>query len=214
LLADALVDLARAPVGDDFQVVVNVDLETLAADAPGTCQLACGTVLAPETARRLACDKLLVPHHGDGIRAVAAGRKTRFASKRLNRLLDQRDRGCRFPGCLHTRYLHTHHIVHWAQGGATSADNLVRLCSHHHRLVHEGGYSITGDPDGELVFQRFDGRRLRQVAARPRGSCRSLKRLNRRRGIDPTDTTLTPAWDGAGLELDWALSVLVLEQRE
>jgi hypothetical protein len=32
-----------------------------------------------------------------------------------------------------------HHIEHWADGGATSLDNLTLLCSHHHRLLHEGG---------------------------------------------------------------------------
>ncbi|WP_341351188.1 HNH endonuclease signature motif containing protein [Nocardioides convexus] len=29
-----------------------------------------------------------------------------------------------------------HHVVHWADGGATSLDNLVLLCRHHHTLTH------------------------------------------------------------------------------
>jgi hypothetical protein len=32
------------------------------------------------------------------------------------------------------------------------------LCTHHHRLVHEGGWSIRGAPDENLVFVRPDGR--------------------------------------------------------
>ena len=31
---------------------------------------------------------------------------------------------------------HAHHITHWADGGATSLDNLVLLCGHHHRTIH------------------------------------------------------------------------------
>ena len=49
-----------------------------------------------------------------------------------------RDGGCRFPGCTHDRWLHAHHIRHWANGGATDSENLVTLCGFHHRLVHDG----------------------------------------------------------------------------
>ena len=59
LLADALTDLARGRGGsddgeqaDDFQVVVNVDLESLSSDEPGTCRLTCGTALARSWSRR------------------------------------------------------------------------------------------------------------------------------------------------------------------
>jgi hypothetical protein len=38
--------------------------------------------------------------------------------------------------------LHAHDIVPWADGGPTDLDNLVSLCGFHHRLVHEGGWSI------------------------------------------------------------------------
>jgi hypothetical protein len=214
LLADALVELARGTRAGDapaeqVRVVVNVDLESLVADAPGTCRLACGTVLAPETARRLGCDQQVAAlHHKDG-RARAGAAAARFASPRLNRLLDQRDRGCRFPGCTHSRYLHTHHIVHWAHGGRTIPDNLVRLCSHHHRLVHEGGYSIAGHPAGELVFRRPDGRPLRERADSRAGSTQTLTDLNRRHGVQPDPTTITPHWHGDKLDIDWAITVLL-----
>jgi hypothetical protein len=32
------------------------------------------------------------------------------------------------------------------------------LCSHHHRLVHEGGFEIFKDNDGHRSFRRPDGR--------------------------------------------------------
>ena len=50
--------------------------------------------------------------------------------------------GCRWPGCARTRYVHGHHLVHWAQGGSTSLSNLVLLCPFHHRTVHENGVAI------------------------------------------------------------------------
>jgi len=50
------------------------------------------------------------------------------------------------------------HIRHWADGGATSLDNLTLLCSYHHRLLHEGRFAIRRDECGELYFQRSDGR--------------------------------------------------------
>jgi hypothetical protein len=37
---------------------------------------------------------------------------------------------------------HAHHVEHWADGGATSLDNLVLLCGHHHRLIHQGPWEI------------------------------------------------------------------------
>ena len=41
-----------------------------------------------------------------------------------------------------------------------------RLCWYHHRLVHEGGWEIAGNPEvGDLVFTSPLGRRLR---SRPR----------------------------------------------
>ncbi len=49
-------------------------------------------------------------------------------------------------------------MKHWSQGGETSLDNLVLLCSRHHRLVHEGGYEMRRDARGQWYFRRADGR--------------------------------------------------------
>ena len=76
---------------------------------------------------------------------------TRAIPSALRRALWVRDRGCRFPGCLHTRFLHGHHIQHWLHGGPTSLANLVLLCPRHHQLVHEGGFTIETADDGFLV---------------------------------------------------------------
>jgi hypothetical protein len=75
----------------------------------------------------------------------------------MQRALRSRDQGCRFPGCNHERFVDAHHIRHWANGGETSLDNLVLLCRHHHRLVHEGGFGVKRSADGVLRFTRPDG---------------------------------------------------------
>ena len=72
----------------------------------------------------------------------------------------ERDRGCSFPGCAHTRYVDAHHIRHWADGGETSMENTMLLCGAHHRLVHEGGYEIRKDHSGGWYFRRPDGRAI------------------------------------------------------
>ena len=67
--------------------------------AAGCCELADGTPLAPETARRLACDASIVALTERGGRTLDVGRKTRSIPPALRRALAARDRGCRFPGC-------------------------------------------------------------------------------------------------------------------
>jgi len=50
------------------------------------------------------------------------------------------------------------HVERWSAGGETSLDNLVLLCSKHHKLVHEGGFTIQRDYQNRWFFQRPDGR--------------------------------------------------------
>ena len=38
--------------------------------------------------------------------------------------------------------------------------NLTALCRFHHRLVHEGGWTITGTPGGFLTFTSPTGQEL------------------------------------------------------
>ena len=90
-------------------------------------------------------------------------RKHRLVQPALRRALEARDRGCRFPGCSHERWLDAHHVVHWADGGETSLENTLLLCSSHHRLLHEGGFAIRADANGEWQFQNARG--MRQIPA-------------------------------------------------
>jgi hypothetical protein len=78
----------------------------------------------------------------------------------LRRALFARDRGCTFPGCHRKRYLDGHHLEHWIDGGETAADNLTLLCTYHHRLLHEGAFSIEKEAEGTLRFVTADGRTI------------------------------------------------------
>ena len=164
--ADALVELASLHVTNDADadratVVVHADVALLAGDDAALAELEDGPRLAAETARRLACDCRwqLVAEDGAGD-VVRLGRTTRQIPPWLVRQLRRRDRGCRFAGCGRTRWLHAHHARHWANGGPTDPDNLVLLCGHHHRLVHEGGWSIEMHEGGRATFVRPTGQRM------------------------------------------------------
>jgi len=173
--ADALTTMAETALrhgpaalssAERYQVVVHVTAETLAEGEAGRSELECGQRLAPDTARRIACDGSLLRITDDAAgNPLDIGRKTRAVPPAMQRALRSRDSGCRFPGCNHDRFVDAHHIRHWANGGETSLDNLALLCRRHHRLVHEGGFGVERIADGALRFTRPDGR---VIAEHPR----------------------------------------------
>ena len=85
----------------------------------------------------------------------------------IKRALWSRDQGCVFPGCSHKRFVDAHHIQHWSAGGETSLDNLLLLCTRHHRLVHEGGFAIAKDYLDRWYFRRPDGKAVPYCGYRP-----------------------------------------------
>ena len=91
-------------------------------------------------------------------RPVSVGRAMRILPSRSRRLIQDRDRGCRFPGCTATRFVEIHHLHEWAAGGATDDDNQVSLCPFHHDAIVRGDYRVCGDPtrpDGLEVTNRY-----------------------------------------------------------
>lgn len=165
--ADALVELASSHLGAASSphratVVVHADVAALTGGA-GVVEVEGGPSLDVEALRRQACDcRLELAAHGPGGALVGVGRARRTIPGWMNRALRHRDGGCRFPGCERRRWVHGHHILFWADGGGTDLANLVSLCPFHHRLVHEGGWRIHGEPEGELTFVRPGGRPLRR----------------------------------------------------
>src|SRR5207302_8475613 len=88
--------------------------------------LANGARVPFEAARRLACDaRIQEIVETAGGEAIGIGRASRQVPGWLLRMLRERDGGCSFPGCGRMRWLHAHHVVHWADGGRTGAGNLL-----------------------------------------------------------------------------------------
>ncbi len=157
--ADALAVMAETVLAsgpsacqERHSVMVVADAETLASDEDGTCVVDDNARIEPETARRLSCDASVVPMLiGSRGQPLDIGRKSRSIPPAIKRALHKRDNHCRFTGCNNRAFVDGHHIKHWSQQGATSLDNLVLLCRHHHRAVHEGGFSINKVPTGFMV---------------------------------------------------------------
>jgi len=216
--ADAVVALAESYLagnvgsgngGQRFAVMVHVDQDPLAPDGVLAGPLDDGTRVSAETLRRVACDCGLVAASGDGEK-LNIGHRSRSIPPAIRRALQLRDRGCSFPGCTHDRFLHGHHIRHWLHGGVTSVDNLCLLCTFHHHLVHEGGWSLARTAEGDLCLRAPDGKQLPAVPAR-QASEDALTFLHEwadERGLHLGADTNTPLWDGTRPDYDWAVAAL------
>ncbi len=214
--------------GDRYQVVVHANVAELTAQQSATADsrthVPAGTSgagvpawlgnshvpVSAETTRRIACDagKVAMVHRNGQILSV--GRKTRTIPPPIRRALEFRDQGCRFPGCT-SEHCDAHHIVHWADGGETKLSNLVLLCRRHHRLLHEGGFSVKMNEERAAQFLDKRGRPLEHSPAPPPvGSypARELIRHLEDAGILITGKESMPAWDGTPMDLPYVMECL------
>ena len=228
ILGRFLAGKGSGAAGGAHEVVVHIAHDALCdvSESSGA-SFESGRPVAVETARRLGCDGALVGVvQGDKGEPLAVGRRTRAVPAAIRRALRVRDGGCRFPGCDRSRFTHAHHIRHWADGGETNLDNLVTLCSQHHRLVHEGGYGVRMR-DGEIEFTRPDGREI-PPAGRPHQGCfrgntseadsarsadgaQRLAAGNAARGVTIDTTTARCRWGGERMDYDIAIDALCRE---
>ena len=95
---------------------------------------------------KITCDGVLQPVWETDGKPVSVGRSMRIVPRRTRRLVEDRDRGCRFPGCTAVGFVENHHVDHWCDGGPTDYDRLVSLCPFHHDSVHSAVISASGDP--------------------------------------------------------------------
>lgn len=202
--------LAGNPVsgtgGERFQVVVHLDQEPLSPDGRLGGTLEDGTRVSAETLRRVACDCGLTAAGGSG-ENLSIGRRTRSIPPAIRRALMLRDRGCAFPGCTHTRFLHGHHVEHWLHGGETRLGNLVMLCTLHHHLVHEGGWTVTAGADGFFLFHPPSGHAMphRPPTVEVHDILPWLHEWADERALHLGPETNKPLWDGKNP--DYALAV-------
>jgi hypothetical protein len=161
--ADALIEIARRSMGavesinrrDSYRTYVHLDTD--GAWLTGQPRLPVHIV------DKLTCDGVLQPvWHTQGA-PVNVGRAQRIVPARTRRLVEDRDRGCRFPGCATTTHVECHHVRHWIDGGPTDTANLASLCTYHHDNHHIGDFNISGnadDPTG-LIFTSRGGHPIR-----------------------------------------------------
>jgi hypothetical protein len=153
-------DLAPRPevAGERPHVSVIIDLEHLTGK-PGSSEVDRLGPVSGDLAKRLACDASLTRVVlGPKSEPLDIGRRTAVVPPPMRRAVVARDGSCRFPGCERPApWCDAHHVVHWADGGATSVANLLLLCRPHHRSVHgRGGFGLRLS-DGRPVFTRPDG---------------------------------------------------------
>lgn len=164
--ADALVDIcsfaldtgrASASGGVRPHLLITAPLAAVIGrdcDMSGTNEVAEVAWTGPITdsaARRIACDAEITRVVLDPpSQPLDVGRATRTVPGHLRHALIVRDRGCVADGCDRPpAWTEAHHVVHWAEGGPTSLDNLVLLCRTHHRKVHDAGWEFA------LIGQRW-----------------------------------------------------------
>ena len=174
--ADALVELTRRAVScpegtpqlAKAQLFLTVDIDDLRNEVKAGTTIGgadAGTVLAPQTIRRIACDAGLLPTvmAGPG-QVLDLGTTTRCFTSAQTKALWLRDHTCRIPGCgMPAQWCEAHHLVHWGDGGRTDLDNGVLLCGYHHRWVHDrrlmGHLTRNGRVVWDLTPGSYDTRR-------------------------------------------------------
>ena len=86
----------------------------------------------------------------------------------VRRLVHHRDNGrCRVPGCRHAVFVDVHHIQAKADGGSHDPENLITLCSAHHRALHRGELVVQGRASEALAFRHADGSEYGSRSASP-----------------------------------------------
>jgi hypothetical protein len=218
--ADAMVGVAQAflahrhrPHGTGFELVLMTSHEQLEQGPGGVGGfLRDGTPVPQHVARMLACDggcvSVTTRESGE---ILDVGRARRTIPSAIWRALWLRDGGCRVPGCTRRHHLHAHHVVHWAEGGATKLSNLALLCPSHHALVHEGRLRVELE-DGALRFRNAHGLALR---AAPMPACEEVELAQRWLGtIEPElDVDHFPRWDGSRFDVNAVLGWMEAAER-
>lgn len=112
--------------------------------------------LPPHLLRKWTCNGAVQPVWETSGSPVNVGRAQRIVPQRTRRLVEDRDGGCRHPGCQATHHVECHHITHWADGGATDMTNLISLCPYHHDRHHTGDFTIEPVTDNPGNFRFLD----------------------------------------------------------
>ena len=142
------------------QLIAVVDIDPDSGELPATGTLDDGSILPRSTIERWLCDCAIgrVLMQGRS-RVLDLGQVTYTPSAAQRRALVARDRGCIIDGCdRRPRWCDAHHVVPFPEG-PTNLQNLVLLCSRHHKQVHAGVIKLLW-VDDQWLAHRPDGTRL------------------------------------------------------
>jgi hypothetical protein len=142
--------------GHATTVFITMSLEDLRKDL-GTAALGFdGEQITAAEARRLACNADLVPVVlGTDSEILDLGRTARLAHPIQHRALRLRDKGCQAEDCdAPAAWTEAHHLAPWSEGGKTNLADMVLLCPHDHRRIHDPHYAHERLPDGRIRFTR------------------------------------------------------------
>jgi hypothetical protein len=97
---------------------------------------------------------------------VGAKRATQVVAPALRRQVTRRDGGrCRVPRCRHAVFTDVHHLRLRSEGGESTLENLITLCSAHHRAIHRGELVVGGESSDGLDFRHADGTPYGELAS-------------------------------------------------
>jgi hypothetical protein len=156
----AVVDGTGAqPTGVDMTILIDADTVVSGKHDRTIVDYGLPIDLPIDTIRRMACTAQLTPIIvGANGTHLELGRTTRLANRDQRRALRALYRGCAIPGCcVAWDHVVIHHLQFYRNGGTTNIDNLLPLCSKHHRLAHEGGWQLTLAADRSLTITQPDG---------------------------------------------------------
>jgi hypothetical protein len=158
------------------EIGVLVDLATLldGLHEHGICETYDGIPIPISEVRRLCCDADIIPYVLDGDGQVTdLGRSTRTINRAQRRKLRAMHKTCVGDGCdVGFEHCEIHHVIFWRFDGKSNIDNLVPVCSRHHHLAHEGGWTLSMTADRTVTWTRPDGTvhsTSRSIERAPRG---------------------------------------------
>jgi hypothetical protein len=144
------------------EVSVVIDLHTLRSGLHEHSIVRTGheAELPLETIRRMACEAEIIPVvlNSKGV-VIDIGRASRLATRYQRKAIEAMYSHCAIPDCkVPIAQCQPHHIAYWRDDGPTDMNNLVPLCPHHHRNVHEGNWRLKlSAPNRALTVTYPDG---------------------------------------------------------
>ena len=150
-MADALIELAGHKTKIQMQVTSSIETLLDLTGAPGA-ETEFSLPISSKTVERWACDCSLTRVLLQDSVVIDVSRSEPTIRGPRRRALNARDKHCRWPRCERpASWCDGHHLVYVMHGGGDELENLVLLCTRHHRMIHEAGWQLVKTGSGEIV---------------------------------------------------------------